>query len=296
MLRTANPAFKHGPFAAAQTWDDLERQGRSNIPGVDLSEGPAAPSKSAAPDKRYMTVGGTVSKTLFLLTCCVATAVFTWGQLVPVDAQTGQFLAEFKAAPTPYLFGGMIAGLVFALWTAFVPKHAPVTAPLYALSQGFFLGGISAVYAVVYAKGEDGMQTANGGMVIQAMLGTFGVLGVMGALYGLRIIKPTKKVQAGIMAATGAVMLVYLVSIVANLFGGAIPFIHESGPLGIGFSLLVIGIAALNFVLDFNYIEQGVANRAPRSAEWYGAFALMTTLVWLYLEILRLLSKLQSRD
>lgn len=295
MLRTANPAFKHGPFAAAQTWDDLDRQGRGSIPGVDLDSGAERPARASS-GARTMTIGGTVGKTLFLLTCCVATAVFTWSHLVPYDAQSGAYLAEFKNSPTPFLFGGMIAGLVIALWTAFVPRHAPGTAPLYALSQGFFLGSISAMYAVMYARGDDGQQTANGGMVIQAMLGTFGVLGVMGVLYGLRVVKPTRRFATGVMAATGAVMLTYLVSIVASMFGVGIPLIHESGPIGIGFSVLVIGIAALNFVLDFGYIEQGVANRAPRSAEWYGAFALMTTLVWLYLEMLRLLSKLQSRD
>lgn len=294
MLRTANPAFKHGPFAAAQTWDDLDRQGRADIPGVDASA-PTPPARAAAA-KGSMTVGGTVGKTLFLLTCCVATAVFAWSQLVPYDAQTGAYAAAFKASPLPFLGGGLIGGLVFGLWTAFKPNHAPVTATLYALCEGLFLGSISAMYAVMYAKGEDGAQTANGGMIIQAMLGTFGVLGVMATLYGLRIIKPTKKLQAGIMAATGAVCLVYLVSIVANLFGGGIPYIHDCGPLGIGFSVLVIGIAAFNFILDFNLIEQGVVNRAPKRAEWYGGFALMTTLVWLYLEVLRLLAKLQSRD
>ena len=294
MLRTANPAFKHGPFAPAQTWDDLDRQGRSDIPGVDAAA-PAAPARAAAA-KGSMTIGGTVGKTLFLLTCCVATAVFAWSQLVPYDAQNGVYLASFKASPMPFLFGGLLGGLVFGLWTAFKPNHAPVTATLYSLCEGLFLGSISAMYAVMYAKGEDGAQTANGGMVIQAMLGTFGVLGVMATLYGLRIVKPTKKLQAGIMAATGAVCLVYLVSIVANLFGGGIPYIHDSGPVGIGFSVLVIGIAAFNFILDFNLIEQGVNNRAPRKAEWYGGFALMTTLVWLYLEVLRLLAKLQSRD
>ncbi len=296
MLRTANPAFKHGPFGPAQTWDDLDRQGRADIPGVDTSEA-ATPRRARAESAAgAMTIGGTVSKTLFLLTCCVATAVFAWSQLVPYDAQSGQYLAQFKASPAPFLFGGLIGGLVFGLWTAFKPNHAPVTATLYSLSEGLFLGAISAMYAVMYAKGEDGAQTANGGMVIQAMLGTFGVLGVMGVLYGLRIVKPTKKFQAGVLAATGAVCLVYMVSIIANLFGGHIPYIHDSGPIGIGFSILVIGIAALNFVLDFGYIEQGVANRAPKRAEWYGGFALMTTLVWLYLEMLRLLAKLQSRD
>jgi uncharacterized YccA/Bax inhibitor family protein len=243
-----------------------------------------------------MTIGGTVGKTLFLLALCAATAVFAWSRLVPYDAEAGVYLAQFKSSPMPYLFGGLIAGMVFGLWTALKPAHAPVTAPLYALSEGFFLGAISSYYAVAFAKGDDGQPAANAGMIMQAMLGTFGVLGVMGALYGLRIIKPTQKLMAGVVAATGGIALVYLVSIVASMFGGRIPFIHESGPIGIGFSVVVIGIAALNFVLDFNYIEQGVANKAPRSAEWYGGFALMTTLVWLYIEILHLLAKLQSRD
>ncbi len=295
MIRTSNPAFRHGPFGPAQTWDDLDKQGRADIPGVDTAA--AAPARKAAPaDAKVMTIGGAVGKTLFLLSCCVATAVFAWSQLVPYDPQTGAYLAQFKANPLPYLGGGLIAGLVFGLWTAFVPRHAPVTATLYSLSEGFFLGAISALYAVQFAKGDDGAPTANAGMIMQAMLGTFGVLAVMGGLYAARIVKPTRRFVTGVMAATGAVCLVYLVSIIANMFGGGIPLIHESGPIGIGFSVIVIGIAALNFVLDFGYIEQGVANKAPRWAEWYGGFALMTTLVWLYLEILRLLAKLQSRD
>jgi uncharacterized YccA/Bax inhibitor family protein len=159
-----------------------------------------------------------------------------------------------------------------------------VTAPIYAVLEGLFLGGISAIFEMSYP-----------GIVIQAVALTFGTLFCLLAAYKSRLIKVTENFKLGIVAATGAICLIYLVSIIMGFFGASIPMIHSSGPLGIGFSLFVVTIAALNLVLDFDFIERGSEMGAPKYMEWYGAFGLVVTLVWLYIEILRLLSKLRRR-
>lgn len=183
------------------------------------------------------------------------------------------------------MWGGAIGGLVLALITVFKKTWAPVTAPLYALVEGFFLGAISAVYNAQF-----------GGIVMQAVMLTFGILFALLFAYRSGLIKATENFKLGVVAATGGIALVYLASIALGFFGIKIPLIHESGLVGIGFSLFVVVIASLNLVLDFDFIESGVEQGAPKYMEWYGAFGLMVTLVWLYLELLRLLSKLQSRD
>ncbi|HST45904.1 MAG TPA: Bax inhibitor-1/YccA family protein, partial [Luteimonas sp.] len=161
---------------------------------------------------------------------------------------------------------------------------APVTAPMYALVEGFFLGAISAMYNHMY-----------NGIVLQAVMLTMGTLFALLFAYRSGLIKATENFKLGVVAATGGIALVYLATIVLGMFNINIPLIHESGLVGIGFSLVVIVIAALNLVLDFDFIETGAEQNAPKYMEWYGAFGLMVTLVWLYLEFLRLLSKLQSR-
>jgi uncharacterized YccA/Bax inhibitor family protein len=163
----------------------------------------------------------------------------------------------------------------------FAKRYAGITAPLYALAEGFFLGGISAVLEMRYPN-----------IVFQAVMLTAGVMAVMLLAYRSGWIKVTDKFRTGVIAATGAIMLLYLVDIGLRAFTSIdIPFIHESGAMGIGFSLLVVGLAALNLTLDFDFIERASAQGAPKYMEWFGAFGLMVTLVWLYLEILRLLSK-----
>ena len=178
-----------------------------------------------------------------------------------------------------------IGGFVAALVTVFKKEWAPVTAPLYALVEGFFLGAISAMYNFMYE-----------GIVLQAVMLTFGTLFALLFAYRSGLIKATENFKLGVVAATGGIALVYLATIVLGFFGVSIPLIHESGLVGIGFSLFVVVIAALNLVLDFDFIETGVEQGAPKYMEWYGAFGLMVTLVWLYIEFLRLLSKLQSRN
>jgi uncharacterized YccA/Bax inhibitor family protein len=184
----------------------------------------------------------------------------------------------------PLLWIGLGGGFVIALVTVFKKEWAPFTTPLYAAFEGVFLGVVSLFFNVAYP-----------GIVFNAVGLTFGVLAALLAAYSSGLIRPSENVKLGIAAATGGIALVYLVSMGLGFFGKSIPLIHGSGPIGIGFSLLVVGIAALNLVLDFDFIESGAQRGAPKYMEWYGAFGLLVTLVWLYLEILRLLAKLQGK-
>ena len=225
-----------------------------------------------------MTINGTAQKTLFLLVLAMGTACFTWSKtFAAVEAN--------PAAAMPWAFGGAIVGLITALAICFKHTWAPTLAPVYALAEGLFLGGVSASLEAQYP-----------GIVIQAVGGTFGTLAGLLLAYQSGLIRATENFKLGIVAATGGICLVYLISLIGGFFGFPIPYIHAAGPVGIGFSLFVVVIAALNLVLDFDYIEQAAERGAPKYLEWYGAFALMVTLVWLYMEILRLLSKLRSRD
>lgn len=224
-----------------------------------------------------MTLNGTIAKTGFLLFLTVLTAAFAWSQSISPAGPTA-------AAPI-YMWGGVIGGLIVAFITIFKKQWSPVTAPLYALLEGFFLGAISAVFAHLYE-----------GIVMQAVMLTFGTLFAMLFAYRSGMIKVTQKFRAGVVAATGGIMLIYLATIGLGFFGINIPYIHESGLIGIGFSLFVVVIAAMNLVLDFDLIESGIEHGAPKYMEWFGGFALLVTLIWLYVEFLRLLAKLQSRD
>ena len=189
------------------------------------------------------------------------------------------------AAVMPLAIGGAIGGLIFALITIFKKTWAGITAPIYAGLEGLFLGGISAIFEAQYP-----------GIVIQATGLTLGTLASLLLLYKMGIIKPTENFRLMIVSATMGIGDLYLISFVMNMFGSTgIGFIHSNGLFGIGFSLFVVAIEALNLVLDFDFIEQGAEQGAPKYMEWFGAFALMVTLIWLYLEMLRLLAKLRSR-
>ena len=227
-----------------------------------------------------MTLNGTVAKTGLLLFLAVVTGGWTWLRFSHAAAEAGN-LAAGIAAIAPFMWGGLLAGFVLALATTFKSNWAGVTAPAYAIAEGFALGGLSAIFEQRFP-----------GIVLQAVMLTAGVMAVMLTLYRTRVIQVTDKLRTGIVAATGAIMLLYLVDMGLRAFTSIqVPFIHESGALGIGFSLVVVGLAAFNLLLDFDLIERGVEQGAPKYMEWYGAFGLMVTLVWLYLELLRLLSK-----
>ncbi|MBN1871247.1 MAG: Bax inhibitor-1/YccA family protein [Candidatus Omnitrophica bacterium] len=216
-----------------------------------------------------MTIQGTVNKTILLLGCVIVTAFWAWNNM---------------SVSIPLIIPAAIIGFVVAIVTVFKKEWSSVTTVLYALMEGIVLGGISVLFEMQYQ-----------GIVFQAVTLTFATLFSLLIAYKSRLIKVTENFKLGVVAATGGIFVVYLVSYIMSFFGGRIPFIHESGPLGIGFSVFVVVIAALNLVMDFDFIERGAEYGAPKYMEWYGAFGLIVTLVWLYLEILRLLAKLRER-
>ena len=223
-----------------------------------------------------MTLNGTVAKTGLLTTILLVAAAWAW------NASTGGALpAWFGAA----IMGGGIGAFVVALIISFSPRTAPMLAPVYALGEGVVLGLISAMFERRFH-----------GIVLTAVLLTCGVLAAMLAAYMTGVIRATERFKAGVFAAMGGILLFYVITMVLGLFGVHVPGLFGNGPLGIGISVFIVIIAALNLVIDFDFIERGAAGGAPKYMEWYGAFAMMVTLVWLYLEILRLLSKLRDRD
>ena len=211
-----------------------------------------------------MTLEGTSTKTMILLALVLAGATFSW------TAGLGLGIA----------MGAVLVAFVVAMVVIFNPKLAFPLSLVYAVTEGVALGTISAIY-----------ESDNPGIVINAVGLTFGILFTMLILYRARIIQATENFKLGIVSAMGGILILYLVDIGMMFFGARIPFIHEGGFWGIAFSLFVVGIASLSLVMDFDFIEKGVEHKAPKYMEWYGAFGLLITLVWLYLEILRLLSK-----
>ncbi len=238
---------------------------------LDLRTGTVVAARDGA-----MTLNGTVNRTAFLLILTLVGAMYTWNLF---------FASGGTANLMPWVLGGAIGGFVVAMVTIFKKTWSPVTAPLYAALEGVFIGAVSATFEQRFP-----------GIVMQAVGLTFGTLAALLMAYRSGLIKATENFKLGVVAATGGVFLLYLVNIAMGFFGKSMPFIHDSGWLGIAFSGFVVVIAALNLVLDFDFIEKGVEAGAPKYMEWYAAFGLLVTLVWLYLEILRLLSKLQSRN
>jgi uncharacterized YccA/Bax inhibitor family protein len=229
-----------------------------------------------------MTINGTMNKTGLMLLIVMAAAIFTWNKFfaaVAINPEGG------AASVMPWVIVGGIGGLITALVTAFRPQSSGISAPIYAIFEGLLLGGISAIFESMYT-----------GIVMRAVALTLAVFLAMLFLYRSGIIKVTEKLKMGIFAATAGIAVVYLVSFIGGFFGMEFSFLHGNSNFSIGFSLLVVAIAAFNLVLDFSFIENAAEQGAPKYMEWYGAFGLMVTLIWLYLEILRLLSKLASRD
>ena len=222
-----------------------------------------------------MTINGTVNRTGILLCLLMFTAIYSW------DCA---YNAVNPGELYPWLIGSGIAGFVVALITVFKKTAAPITAPIYAAIEGILLGILSAFYEMQFP-----------GLVFQAILLTFGTLFALLMAYRPGILKATENFKLGVFAATGGIALIYLTTFILGIFGVSIPYIHGSGTIGILFSLFVVVIAALNLVLDFDFIERGAERGAPKYMEWYAAFGLLVTLIWLYIEMLRLLSKLRSR-
>jgi uncharacterized YccA/Bax inhibitor family protein len=233
-------------------------------------------SRTGNPADGLMTLNGTVIKTAVLTLLLVTAASWSW-KLVGANSMPSWF------APT--LKFGWILPLIIALIIGFVPKTAPALAPVYAVTKGFIVGIISAVFEAQFH-----------GIVLTAVMLTCGILFALLAAYATGMIKPTENFKLGLFAATFGIFLFYIATWVLGMFGIQIPGLFGNGWVGIAFSGFVVVIAALNLVLDFDFIENGCAAGAPKHMEWYAAFGLLVTLVWLYLEILRLLAKLRSRD
>ena len=225
--------------------------------------------------QEVMTISGTVNKAGILLLLALATSVWTWNLFLH---------SRTPEAVMPLVLVGGIGGFIVAMVTVFKKQWSPVTAPMYALLEGLVLGSVSAIFELRWP-----------GLPIQAVSLTFGVLIVLLLAYRSRLIPVTDKFRIGIVAATGGIALFYLAQFILGFFGIHFTAVNGSGPIGIGFSVLVVIIASLNLVLDFDFIERGAQAGAPKYMEWYGAFGLMVTLIWLYFEMLRLLSKLRDR-
>ncbi|GBL21266.1 hypothetical protein EMGBS4_13260 [Acidimicrobiaceae bacterium] len=247
-------------------------QQSSQVFHAPITDGPVSPYKSAEP----MTASGTASAALLLMLLLVASAMFGWSSVS--EAVDG-------AVTFPgWAMAGALFGFVCAMVLTFKPKMARVLAPVYAIAEGVFVGAISKVF-----------NTAYDGIVIQAVGITLGVFVTMLVLYRTGVIRVTDKMRRTIIGATLGIAVFYGVSLLLSLFGMNISFFNSSSPMSIGFSFLVAGLAAMNLALDFDFIERGEKAGLPKYMEWYAAFGLMVTIVWLYLEILRLLAKLRDR-
>ena len=219
-----------------------------------------------------MTLSGVINRSILLLLLVAGTSAGVWS-----------YSGSHPSVIYPMVMIGALGGFVVAMVTSFKKEWSPVTSPVYAVLEGLFIGGISLV-----------MEQRFPGLILQAVMLTFGVMFALLAAYQSRIIRPSQTFKSVIVGATFGIVVVYLISMVMQLFFHTeIPLINGNGPMGIAFSLVVVGIAALNLVLDFDFIENGVAAGAPKWMEWYAAFGLTVTLVWLYIEILRLLSKMR---
>jgi uncharacterized YccA/Bax inhibitor family protein len=221
-----------------------------------------------------MTIEGTKYKTLIMLGLVVLGAIYTWRLA---------FLGS--ASVTTWMMVGGIGGFITALITVFSPKNSYITAPIYSVLEGLLLGGLSAFMAEQYGLG----------IITQAVGLTFATFFFMLIMYRSGTIQATAKFRMAVFAATGAIALMYFISFIMSMFGVSVGFLHDGGIVSIVISLVIIGVAALNLILDFDFIERGASMGAPKYMGWYGAFGLMVTLIWLYIEFLRLLSKLSSR-
>lgn len=225
-------------------------------------------------DSMPMTIDGTILKTVLLMAILLVAGAFSWNAYTTGQTMMAQGL----------MFGGLIVGFILAMIISFKPTAAPFLSPIYAACEGLALGSVSCMFEASYS-----------GIVLQAIALSLAAMLSMLFLYTSRIIKVDNKLRAGIIIATFSIAIVYLASWILSFFGKSVPYIHGSGMIGIGFSLLVVGVASFNLLLDFDIIERGVQSYAPKYMEWYGGFALLVTLVWLYFEILKLLSKFASR-
>lgn len=234
---------------------------------------------SYADADRTMTVQGAVNKVILLMALVIAGAAFTWSKFM-VQAETGQGIVQ------GWMIGGSVAGFILALVISFKKELAPFLSPIYAVCEGLCIGALSAYFELMFP-----------GLVMRAVVLTFGVLFAMLFLYKTRMIQATQRFRAIVLAATIGIAVAYLATFIIGLFGVRTTFMFGGGALGIVISLVIVVVAALNLILDFDFVEKGADAGLPAYFEWYSAFGLMVTLIWLYIEILRLLAILaSSRD
>lgn len=280
----------NGASGPPATWPGGQAPGQAGAPPVppapDNVPGQPWPPPRPVVGARLRR-SGVATATGVLLAIVALTAVAGWNAVTtetrPV-VENGQVVEQTSISVSPWIFGAVILGFVLVLVCAFKPLWARFLAPIYAAAEGVFIGAVSCVFEAYYP-----------GIVVQAVALTFGVFAVMLGLYASGRIRVTPKFRLCVIAATLGVCVVYLATFLLSLFGVDVGFIHEGGALGIAFSLVVVGIASLNLFLDFDFVDRAEQAGAPRQLEWFAALGLVVTLVWLYLEILRLLAKLRSR-
>ena len=291
MFRTANPAMKNDAFAPAETWaGGISSTAAAHAPGI-------REVRAKMPRSNTMSLQGTINKSALLIAICIVLAMVSWN--LSLDEAN-----ELTSKGMLFTFGGAIGGLILAFATIFKPNWSPVTAPMYAALEGLFVGGISAIYAAnIHPSGAEaeGVRGAlNTGLIFNAGLLTFGIFGGLLAAYSFKLIRPNRLFYNITIVGTIGVCFYALIAMVAGFAGvdslWSVYDPNNGGLISIGFSLLVVGLASMNLVLDFDLANNGIKNNAPKYFEWYAGFALLVTLVWLYVEVLRLLSKLQSRD
>ena len=281
MFRTSNPALTRGEAGRyfndgpAQSWDDLESRG-----GYE-GGAPAAPA-----DKSVMTMQSTVNKCAFLIALCAASAMGGW-----------MLFLERPGLLMPIWLVACFGGLGLVLLASFKPQTSPFVAPVYAILQGVFVGGVSALFARATADSDGGMNTL---LILNAVLVTFGIFGGLLAAYSMKLIRPNRMFYNVVTTATMGAALYALLAIGFSFFGStsliSVYDINNGGLISLGFSALLIVIASANLVLDFDMISHGVRNRAPKYMEWFAGLGLLVTLVWLYIEVLRMLAKLRGGD
>jgi uncharacterized YccA/Bax inhibitor family protein len=278
----ANPLFTDTALQRAGGTGSLDAP--PPPPGFTPMGAPSA-APEAARRTGTMTIGGTCSATAVMLIVLVLGAAFGWSTVTETRVVTSEGPAVSAELSSPgWLIVGLLVALGLAILTAFKPNLAKFTALPYALAEGYVIGAISHLYDAQW-----------NGIVLQAVIATIGVFAMMLLLYGLRVLRATPRFTKGVIAATFGVAAIYLVGFLLQLFGSDIDIFGSSSLLSIGLSVVIVGVAALNLILDFDFIERGSAEGLPKGFEWYGAFGLVVTLVWLYLELLRLFAKLNQR-
>ena len=276
----SNPVLNERKLQAASTTWAPPEPGNGHFPPI--SDGPVSSWKP-----QVMTVNGVISATATLFVLLLASAAVGWIKTgSPEEVPLSDGSIGYNYSIPPLAWGGLIVGIGLTFLLMFRPHLAKFIAPIYALAEGFFVGALSRMYETYYD-----------GIVVQAAGATIAVFGVMLVLYRTRIIKVTNRFRKIVMSATMGVMLFYGACLLIRMFAGAdsVSFLSSPSLLGIGFSVLVAGLAAFNLALDFDFIERGAEQGLDKNFEWYAAFGLLVTIVWLYLEMLRLLSKLRER-